>query len=338
MKENLSTVDPMAKQYDIDDLYKGIISGDRARLSRAITLVESKKKEHQILASALLKRCMPHTGKSRRVGISGSPGVGKSTFIEHLGKMIVENDQQLAILAIDPSSQVTKGSILGDKTRMQELSRHANVFIRPSPAGETLGGIARRTRESMLLCEAAGFDYTIIETVGVGQSEITVRHLVDFFILLLLPGAGDDLQGIKKGIVEIADLILINKADGDQIDVAHKTVGFYSSAVHLLRAREDQWTVPVKKCSGLTGDGLDKVIATLDHYFMDFSTAIGKRRQHQSQYWFESGLSDALKDHFFSIDGVAQKYKRLLNEVAQGRTNAFDAVDELMQSLLDKNS
>lgn len=328
----------MTNRYEVDKLYDGLLSGNRAALSQSITLIESKKPEHQQLASTLIKKCLPHTGKSRRIGISGSPGVGKSTFIEQLGKLLIKGDDNLAVLAIDPSSQVTKGSILGDKTRMQELSRHPSVFIRPSPAGGTLGGVARKTRESILLCETAGFNHIIIETVGVGQSEITVRQLVDFFVLLLLPGAGDDLQGIKKGIVEIADLILINKADGDQIDVANKTVGFYRSAVHLLRGREDKWTVSVKKCSGLKGTGLEDALSIINQYYQEHSDDINSIRQKQDRFWFESSLENALKDYFFSLEGVVEKYEAIIGKINKGEVNVFDAVDALMLHFSRKNS
>ena len=218
-----------------------ILEGDRVILSRAITLIESNRQSHQQLAQQIIEQCIPHSGKAIRIGITGSPGVGKSTFIEKLGKHILQQDRKLAVLAIDPSSQLSKGSILGDKTRMAELSADPNAYIRPSPAGQSLGGVGRCTRSTIILCEAAGFDTIFVETVGVGQSEIVVHSMVDFFLLLLLPGAGDELQGIKRGIVEMADLLAINKSDGDRLPLAKRSRQSYKNALHLFPPKESGW-------------------------------------------------------------------------------------------------
>lgn len=324
------------KTYDVEALYKGVLNADRAILSRAITLVESTREDHQNLATELIQKCLPHAGNAQRIGISGSPGVGKSTFIEYLGSLLTSNGEKLAVLTIDPSSQLTKGSILGDKTRMEKLTRNKDVFIRPSASGSTLGGVARKTREAMILCEAAGFQKIIIETVGVGQSEVAVRQMVDCFVLLLLPGAGDDLQGIKKGIMEIADAILINKSDGDNKSLAQRTVGFYASALHLMRPRSDQWQIPVKMCSALTGTGMDEVVKVLEDYFETQASSILDKRKDQAQYWFESAWSEALKRLFMQTPGMQEEYASLKNQVLAEDINAFQAVDILIKYYRDK--
>lgn len=324
------------KSYDLEALYEGVLKADRAILSRAITLVESTREDHQSLAAELIQKCLPHSGNAQRIGISGSPGVGKSTFIEYLGALLTDGGESLAVLTIDPSSQLTRGSILGDKTRMEKLTRNQDVFIRPSASGSTLGGVARKTREAMILCEAAGFHKIIIETVGVGQSEVAVRQMVDCFILLLLPGAGDDLQGIKKGIMEIADVILINKSDGDNKSLAQKTVGFYASALHLMRPRNDQWQIPVKMCSAISGDGMDEIVKVLEAYFDTQATSISDMRKDQAQYWFESTWSDALKRLFMQTPGMQDEYALLKKQVIAAEINAFQAVDILIKFYRDK--
>lgn len=324
------------KSYDVEALYEGVLKANRAILSRAITLVESTREDHQKLAAELIQKCLPHTGKAQRIGISGSPGVGKSTFIEYLGALLTDGGESLAVLTIDPSSQLTKGSILGDKTRMEKLTRNENVFIRPSASGSTLGGVARKTREAMILCEAAGFQKIVIETVGVGQSEVAVRQMVDCFVLLLLPGAGDDLQGIKKGIMEIADVILINKSDGDNTSLAQRTVGFYASALHLMRPRNDQWQIPVKMCSALSGHGMEEVVKVLEDYFETQESSIRSRRKDQAQYWFESAWSDALKRLFMQTPGMQEEYALLKKQVVAAEINAFQAVDILIKYYRDK--
>ena len=326
-------------EYQVEELFDGIRTGNRALLSKAITLIESTRADHQKLAAQLIQKCFPFTGNAMRIGISGSPGVGKSTFIENFGNYLVGTQSQqpsddlsfLAVLAIDPSSQLTKGSILGDKTRMELLGRHPSVYIRPSASGKTLGGVARKTREAIVLLEAAGFKYILVETVGVGQSEISVRQMVDCFLLLLLPGAGDDLQGIKKGIVEIADILLVNKAEEDHLTLANKTVGFYASALHLMRGREDQWQIPVIPVSALEGTGLPKVLDTILQYFDTLSDRIQQSRQAQSVYWMETALEQALMELFLETPGMSAQYAKLKQQVQSGQINAFKAVDDLIQ-------
>ena len=246
----------------IDDLANKIRVGSRRELARAITLIESSRTDHREQAEQLLQTLLTDTGNSLRIGISGSPGVGKSTFIEALGLRIIDTSHSLAVLSIDPSSTRSGGSILGDKTRMMELAKHPQAFIRPSPSGGTLGGVAKRTRETLLLCEAAGFDTVIIETVGVGQSETAVAEMTDMFLLLVQPGGGDELQGIKRGIMELADLLIVNKADGDLLSIAQNSASDYSNALRLMQPRSKNWQTPVVSCSALTNTGINEVSAT----------------------------------------------------------------------------
>lgn len=290
-------------QVDVTALADGVAAGDRRSLARAITLVESTRADHRAAAEDLLERLMPETGRSIRVGISGVPGVGKSTFIEGFGKLVIDRGHKLAVLAVDPSSKRSGGSILGDKTRMEELSRNRSAFIRPSPAGVTLGGVARRTREAMLVCEAAGFDVILVETVGVGQSETAVAEMTDMFLLLLLPGGGDELQGLKKGIVELADMILVNKADGDLVETAKRSVAEYTSALRMLRPASPNWSVPVLSCSARTGDGLAEAWTKIEAFrdALGGSGEIARRRSAQALDWLWTevgeGLIAALKGH-----------------------------------------
>lgn len=275
------------RELAVDDYVQGVISQDRTVLARAITLVESNKREHQVNAQAMLDRLMPRTGQAVRLGITGVPGVGKSTFIEALGMWLVDQGKRVAVLAIDPTSSVHGGSVLGDKTRMARLSVHPAAFIRPSPSQGSLGGVHRKTRESMLVCEAAGFDVVLVETVGVGQSEIRVADMVDTFLVLMLAGAGDELQGIKKGILEVADLLAINKADGDNATAAERARREYKNAIHLFTAHDAVWTPPVLTCSGLHGDGVERVWnAVLEHQStMRAAGAFDRRRQAQQLHW-----------------------------------------------------
>ncbi|MFG0252205.1 MAG: methylmalonyl Co-A mutase-associated GTPase MeaB, partial [Phycisphaerales bacterium JB038] len=238
---------------------EGVRGGDRVVLARAITLIESNRSDHQELAQALLTEVMPHTGQAIRLGITGVPGAGKSTFIEALGMQLVEQTRRVAVLAVDPSSQLTGGSILGDKTRMPRLAAEPLAFIRPSPTATALGGVARKTRESMLLCEAAGYETIIVETVGVGQSETVVAEMTDFFLALMIPGAGDELQGIKRGLLELVDMLAINKADGDNRARAEKAAKEYRMALHFMQARDEDWQVPVQTCSALSGAGVAEI-------------------------------------------------------------------------------
>ena len=282
-------------------LAEGILSGDRRSLARAITIIESKRDDHQALAAELIGALLPHTGDAIRLGISGAPGAGKSTFIEAFGSHVIGEGERIAVLAVDPSSQRSGGSILGDKTRMQRLSATEHAFIRPSPAGMTLGGVARKTREAAIICEAAGFGVILFETVGVGQSETAVAEMVDFFLLLLAPGAGDELQGIKRGIVEAADLILVNKADGDLLATANLVRADYQAALQHLRPATPAWTPEVLTCSALNGDGIGEVWQTVLKH-RDTLEKTGERlakrmRQDQSWFWSEvqAGLIDALR-------------------------------------------
>jgi len=284
-------------------LAERLLDGDRRALAKAITLVESTRVDHGEQAAMLLEQIMPHTGNSIRLGVSGAPGVGKSTFIESLGNALTEWGHQVAVLAVDPTSAVSGGSILGDKTRMETLSVNPKAFVRPSPAGRTLGGVTRRTRESLLLCEAAGYDVIIVETVGVGQSETAVSDMTDMFLLLLSPGGGDDLQGIKRGIMELADLVLVNKADGDQARLASQTVADYRGALHFMQARTPSWTPQVESCSALNNKGMDEVWTIVKAFrealIESGELAILRAQQARAWMWAETAelLIVGLKNH-----------------------------------------
>ena len=286
----------MSTSPDPKALADGVLAGERRALARAITLIESTRPDHREVAEALMHELLPHTGRSVRIGITGVPGAGKSTFIESFGLHVLEMGKKPAVLAVDPSSPRSGGSILGDKTRMEDLSRDARAFIRPSPSGCTLGGVARRTREAMLVCEAAGFDVMIVETVGVGQSETAVADMVDMFLLVLVPGGGDELQGIKKGIVELADAIIVNKADGDLAAAASRAARDYKNALHLLAPASPHWTVPVLTCSALARSGIDEVWSTIDRYrdTMDKAGALLDRRAAQAHAWMWNEVSETL--------------------------------------------
>ncbi len=323
---------------DLAIFAEGIRSGDRRALARAITLVESTRTDHRRRAESLLERLLPETGRSVRIGISGVPGVGKSTFIEAFGRFVIDHGHKVAVLAIDPSSQRTGGSILGDKTRMEELSRRPEAFIRPSPAGSTLGGVARRTREAMLLCEAAGFDVILVETVGVGQSETAVADMVDLFMLLLLPGGGDELQGIKKGIVELADLVVVNKADGALIEAANLAVSEYRHALSLLRPATGDWRTPVLTCSARTGTGIDRIWQTIDRYRdqMGASGALATRRADQAAAWLWSEIRESLVDSFRAHPAVRAGLDALESRVRQGDLPPTAAAMTLLERFLGK--
>jgi LAO/AO transport system kinase len=315
-----------------NDYISGVLAGDRTMLSRAITLVESTSPLHEAQAQEVLQRLLPHTGKAQRIGITGVPGVGKSTFIERLGCFLTEQGRKLAVLTIDPTSQRSKGSILGDKTRMEKLSRDPRAFIRPSPAGESLGGVARRTRETLLLCEAAGFDIVIVETVGVGQSETALRSMVDFFLLLLLPGAGDELQGIKKGIIEMADAVLINKADGENRLRAEQARAEQQSAVHCLQAATPHWTTETALCSGLTGEGIAETWELIQRFFRELEPkkVIAQRRQQQSLEWMSSLIHDELLRRFYHQPKIKSRLAELQNQVLLGEITATRAARDLL--------
>jgi LAO/AO transport system kinase len=282
----------------VSDLVDGVLSGDRRALARAITLVESTRPDDQEEAAALLEAVLPRTGGSLRVGISGTPGVGKSTFIDALGARLTGAGRSVAVLAVDPSSTVSGGSILGDKTRMAELSRRELAFIRPSPAGTTLGGVARRTGEALLLCEAAGFDVVLVETVGVGQAEVAVAAMVDTFVLLLAPAGGDELQGIKRGVMELADLVVVNKADGALLPAARQAAAEHRHALHLQRPRSAAWTPQVLLCSAVTGEGVDEVWSAVERHREALSAAgeLDRRRTEQARSALWSDVGDRLVD------------------------------------------
>ena len=315
------------RELTTDDYVTGILNGDRVILSRAITLAESLNPDHQRMAQEVIERCLPHAGHSLRIGITGVPGVGKSTFIEAFGKHLTGIGKKIAVLAIDPSSERSKGSILGDKTRMELLSTDPNAFIRPSPSGLTLGGVARKTRETIVLCEAAGFDIIIVETVGVGQSETVVKSMVDFFLLLMLAGAGDELQGIKRGIMEMADALVINKADGDNVHAAEVARTRYQSALHLFPMNENGWVVPVATCSAIEHTSIDKVWQIMCD-FEQHTKANGffeKNRNEQNVKIFYDWIDFTIKNNFFNNPDVQTKIDELLPKVLDGRITPYQA-------------
>ncbi|RCX24802.1 methylmalonyl Co-A mutase-associated GTPase MeaB [Thioalbus denitrificans] len=317
-------------------LAEAVHAGERRALARAITLIESTRADHRERAAELLERLMPLTGRSIRIGISGVPGVGKSTFIEALGMHVIDRGHRVAVLAVDPSSALSGGSILGDKTRMEELARRPEAFIRPSPAGGTLGGVARRTREAMLACEAAGFDVIIVETVGVGQSETAVAEMTDLFLLLLLPAGGDELQGIKRGIMELADLVLVNKADGDLAGAARRTVADYRHALHMLRPRSRNWTVPVEACSAHTGAGIPETWETIGRYreTLDASGELAARRAAQARTWMWSETTDNLVAALREHPAVRERLPELEAAVTEGRIPPTLAARRLLAAFL----
>jgi LAO/AO transport system kinase len=317
---------------EVAELAAAVRAGDRRGLARAITLVESTLVEHRRLATALLDTLLAETGRAARVGVSGAPGAGKSTFIEALGVHLAGAGHRVAVLAVDPSSTRSGGSILGDKTRMERLARLPGAFIRPSPAGGTLGGVARRTREAMLLCEAAGFDVVLVETVGVGQSEVAVADMVDTFLLLLAPGAGDELQGVKRGIVELADLVVVNKDDGELAPVAQRTAADYQHALYLVRPRTDAWQPRVLLCSSLEGTGIDGVWAAVDEHRRATSATgdLERRRAGQARAWMWSEVTETLLDEVRHAPDIAEVVEPLEREVAAGRVSATNAAQRLL--------
>jgi LAO/AO transport system kinase len=304
-------------------------------------LVESTRPDHRALATEIVEKCAPIAAQKRtfRLGISGAPGVGKSTFIEHFGCFLLENEQKsLAVLKIDPSSSITRGSILGDKTRMEKLATHPRAFIRPSPAGDALGGVARRTRETITLLETAGFDTIFIETVGVGQSETAVKSMTDCFLLLLLPGAGDDLQGIKRGIVEMADLVAVNKSDGDRVSLAHEARVFYQNALHLFPNNASNWTPQVLNCSAIEKIGFSEIQKNLED-FQKMTRENGffeKNRQNQAQFWLREAIENGLRDTFFNHPTVKNQFAELEKMVAAGQISPFRAAERLLDIFLKK--
>ena len=325
---------PRRRKLSTPDFVRGIEAGDRTVLSRAITLVESDAPLHFRQAQEVLTGIMPRTGNAIRIGITGVPGVGKSTFIEGFGLHLCRAGHRVAVLAVDPSSSLTRGSILGDKTRMEQLSREPHCFIRPSPSSGHLGGVTRKSRETLLLCEAAGFDVILIETVGVGQSEVTVRSMVDFFLLLALTGAGDELQGIKKGVIELADAIVINKADGDNKQKAANTRREYANALHYLHPATDGWTTKATTCSSLTGEGIPEIWTMIGEFRrLGGETGVfAKRRQHQLLEWMQTLVIDKLQSRFLHHPSVAALRGSLEKEVAAGTLPVATAVARLLNA------
>ena len=323
-----------------DAYIKGILEGNRTILSQAITLVESNLPKHNVLAQEIIEGCLPHAGNSIRIGITGVPGVGKSTFIEAIGQFVTENDRKLAVLAIDPSSQKSGGSILGDKTRMEELSANPKVYIRPSPAAGSLGGVARKTREAVVLLEAAGFNTIFIETVGVGQSEIAVHSMVDFFLLLMLAGAGDQLQGIKRGIMEMADAIIITKADGDNKNKAIAAQREYKSALHLFPPSKTGWIPRVEITSSLAKTGIEKTWEIIDeHYrFMLGKGHFEARRKDQASYWMFETIHEKLRADFYTNSAVNETLANTREAVRSGKISPFKAAQQLLENARQAHS
>ena len=316
------------------ELADKIRSGDRRALARGITLVESRREDHRRSAEKLLDLVMPKAGKSIRLGISGPPGVGKSTFIESFGQYLIDSGHKVAVLAIDPSSKISGGSILGDKTRMTELAKRKEAFIRPSPAGETVGGVARRTREALLLCEAAGFDVAIVETVGVGQSETTVAEMTDMFLLLLAPGGGDDLQGVKRGVMELADLLIVNKADGDLAAAAERTASDYAHALRLMRPLHADWQPGVVKCSALKGEGMDDVWEKVAAFRKATAKngALDTRRRDQAKAWLAQEVTDGLLERLRSDPDLAAQLAKLEAKVVARKLSPGAAARQVLSS------
>lgn len=332
-----SSYAPVRRQtFTVEEMAAGVLARNRTIIGRAITLLESNNAAHVSQAQELLKLLLPHTGKSIRVGITGTPGVGKSTFIEAAGLKILDRGYRLAVLAVDPSSNVTGGSILGDKTRMEKLSVAENAFIRPSPSGGNLGGVARKTRETTLLCEAAGYDFILVETVGVGQSEITVRHMVDFFLLLMMPGAGDELQGIKRGIMELADAVLVNKADVDKLR-AEVTRSDYERALHYMPPATPTWHAIARTCSAYTGEGIDVILDDIENFAkqMQANGIFENRRKKQSIGWLEDMINEKLQYHFFRNPAIVNALPEIKQDVLNGKLPITAAVYKLFDIYSD---
>jgi LAO/AO transport system kinase len=322
------------KIYGVEDYVEGILQHNRTVLSKAITMVESSLPEHEQMAQRIIERCLPHCGKSLRIGITGVPGAGKSTFIEALGSYLTARGRKLAVLAIDPSSERSKGSILGDKTRMEQLSADPDAFIRPSPSSGSLGGVARKTRETIFLCEAAGFDTIFIETVGVGQSETAVHSMTDFFLLIQIAGAGDELQGIKRGIMEMADMIAVNKADGSNLEKAQLAKAQYQSALHLFPKPLSGWTPRVTTCSSITAAGIDEIWNTILEYetLTRQSGFFANRRLQQSQFWMRETIQNALINRFYTHPAIETALPLYEDKVLKDQMSSFAAA----QALLDE--
>ena len=327
------------RQLSVNDYVEGIRKGNKAVLGQAVTLVESLRPEHQVIAQEVIEKCLPYTGHSRRIGITGVPGAGKSTSIDVFGMHVLRQGGKLAVLAIDPSSERSKGSILGDKTRMEKLAVEPDAFIRPSPSAGSLGGVARKTRETIVLCEAAGYDNIFVETVGVGQSEIAVHSMVDFFLLIQIAGAGDELQGIKRGIMEMADGIAINKADGDNVDRANLAAAQFRNALHLFPLPPSGWLPEVTTYSGYYELGIDRVWSMIDRYFdhVRENGYFDERRRQQEKYWMYETINEQLKARFYSNSDVQRllqiKQEMVLNNQQSSFVAASDVLDYYYQQL-----
>ena len=336
--ENLPSVNPYATfrrrkpNLSADEYVEGILRGDMRLLSQAVTLVESNLASDQAIAQQVIERCLPYAGKAVRLGITGVPGAGKSTFIEALGTLLCQQGKHLAVLAIDPSSERSKGSILGDKTRMNHLSVEANAFIRPSPSAGSLGGVARKTRETIVLCEAAGYDVIFIETVGVGQSETAVHSMVDMFMMLQISGAGDELQGIKRGIMEMADMMVITKADGENITKAELAKAQYQGALHLFPLPESEWRPQVYTCSSLEGTGLEEVWQGVEQYLqhIELNGYFMANRNRQNKYWMYETINETLKSSFYNNPEIESRLAEVEKRVLEAKLSSFIAAKELL--------
>jgi LAO/AO transport system kinase len=338
---NLAAVKKKVKkqQHNTSQLLDGIRKGDISMLGQAITLVESSLEKHQKAAQELVSACLPYSGNAFRLGITGVPGAGKSTFIESLGKHIIQGGSKLAVLAIDPSSERSRGSILGDKTRMEELAGSTSAYIRPSPSGGTLGGVARKTRETIILCEAAGFDTILVETVGVGQSETAVQSMVDFFLLLMLAGAGDELQGIKRGIMEMADAIVINKADGNNVQKARRAQTEFANALHLFPPSPSGWIPKVLTCSSLYGKGISEIWDMVQEYarFVRTGGFLKEKRLEQSRYWMYETIRDGIFQQVFQDKAMKKELEKYERAISEGRITSFMAASAILNKYKSGN-
>lgn len=326
-------------QLSADDFVAGIRQGNIAILSQAVTLVESSLPQHQLIAQEVIAKCLPYAGNAMRIGITGVPGAGKSTFIEALGMHLMRNGRKLAVLTIDPSSERSKGSILGDKTRMEELSVAKNAFIRPSPSAGSLGGVARKTRESIVLCEAAGFDTIFVETVGVGQSETAVHSMVDFFLLIQLAGTGDELQGIKRGIMEMADAIAINKCDGSNVDKARVAKTLFQNALHLFPPHESGWIPEVKTCSAIENMGIADIWEMVERYERHAKTKgfFEFKRSNQAKYWMYETINEHIKNSFYQNENIKQMLHTAEQQILDNKVSSFIAAKQLLDTYFNQS-
>ncbi len=329
-------VDNRQRKIDLDALARGVLAGERAALARAITLIESAAAEHREQARALLGRLLPQSGRSLRIGVTGVPGAGKSTFIDSFGRHLTERGKRVAVLTVDPSSHLSGGSILGDKTRMERLARDDRAFIRPSPTGGVLGGVAGRTREAILLCEAAGYDVILVETVGTGQSEVTLRGLVDFFLLLLITGAGDELQGIKKGVIEMADALVVNKADGDNLAAARAARAQFSQSLRLVAPATAGWRTRAFTASGLSGAGIDEIWRAISEFVAGTkaSGVFAERRASQLREWLHAELEAQLRERLFGNTAIQAALPEFEAAVVNGELPAATAAERLLRLIL----